>query len=119
MNKTIEKIEAYKNREIEKALTKAKTEYEEANSFYRDTGYDRYYNKMQKREKAISELEKYSQKDAPAAKDLTTQQYREYLDMMRDMKNLQSMFFYLYRDFELPETSELRGIQKILEKYKY
>lgn len=119
MNKTIEKIEAYKKREIEKALTKAKAEYERAESFYRDTGYDRYFNKMQRYEKEISDIEEYLQKDVPVAKDLTTEQYREYLDMKQDMKRLQSKFFYMYSDFNLPETAEIQGIQRILEKYKY
>ena len=48
MNKTIEKIETYKAKEIAKALEKAKQGYEEAKDFYSDTGYDRYFHKMQK-----------------------------------------------------------------------
>lgn len=42
----IEKVEAYKTRTVGNALNKAKEEYQDAKGSYNDTGYDRYYNKM-------------------------------------------------------------------------
>lgn len=80
MSKTIEKIETYKAKEIEKAISKLKPAYEEAKDFYTDTGYDRYYNKMQKIESELQELEEYIHKSESSVKDLTTEEYREYLD---------------------------------------
>lgn len=118
MNKTIEKIEAYKAKEITKAMEKAKQGYEESKDFYSDTGYDRYFKKMEKCEKELLELEDYLHKDETKVKDLSTDQYREYLDMKKDMQSLSSKFFFMYADFNLPETAELQGIQRILEKYK-
>lgn len=118
MNKTIEKIEAYKTKEIEKALSKAEQGYEEAKDFFQDTGYDRYFKKMEKCEKELHELEDYLHKGETVVKDLSTDQYKEYLEMKQDMKNLVSKFFYMFADFNLPETAETQGIQRILEKYK-
>lgn len=46
MNKYIEKVEKYKEKVLLPALEKLKTECEEAEDFFRDTGYDRYFNKM-------------------------------------------------------------------------
>ncbi len=119
MSKTIERIEAYKAKEIEKAMSKLKPAYEEAKDFYADTGYDRYYNKMQKCESELQELEEYLHKAESTVKDLTTEQYREYLDMKMDLKNLASKIFYMFADFNLPATAEIQGIQQILGKYKY
>ena len=118
MNKTIEKIETYKAKEIAKALDKAKQGYEETKDFYNDTGYDRYFHKMQKCENELHEIEDYLHKDEVVTKDLSTDQYRKYMDMQRDLKALVSKFFYMFADFNLPETSEVQGIQRILEKYK-
>lgn len=118
MNKTIEKIEAYKAKEIEKAIYKAKQGYEEAKDFHQDSGYERYYKKMVKCEKELHELEDYLRKDETVVKDLSTEQYREYNEMKHDMKNLINKFFYMFADFNLPETAEIQGIQRILEKYK-
>lgn len=118
MNKIIEKIEAYKSKEITKAMKKAKQGYEEAKDFYSDTGYDRYFHKMEKFEKELQELEDYLQKDEAVVEDISTDQYREYLDMKKDIQSLSSKFFFMFADFNLPETSEVQGIQRILEKYK-
>lgn len=63
MNKTIERIEAYKSTTLQHAIDRAKEEYHEAELNYRDTGYDRYWNKMQKLQQDISELEAYQEKD--------------------------------------------------------
>ena len=101
MSKTIEKIENYKERELNKALLKAKQGYDEAADFYRDTGYDKYYKKMTKYEKEISELEEYLCKDEVKVKDLSTEQYKEYLQMKRDLKALESKMFYLIKPKQL------------------
>ena len=53
--KTIERI----NGILDKAIDRHKAEYREAEGSYRDTGWDRYYTKMERIEKEIDELEKY------------------------------------------------------------
>lgn len=118
MNKTIEKIENYKERELNKALLKAKQEYDEAEDFYRDTGYDRYYKKMMKYEKEISELEGYLRKDEVNVKDLSTEQYKEYLQMKQDLKVLESKLFYFVKDLNLPMTADVVAMQDILRDYR-
>lgn len=118
MNKTIEKIEAYKAKEIEKAISKAEHEYSCARDFYNDTGYDRYFNKMQKYEKELQELEDYLHKGEAAVKDLSTYQYREYLKMKQDLKDLKSKLFYLVADSGLPATANLISMQDILRNYE-
>lgn len=119
MNKTIEKIESYKTKEIEKAMAKSKAGFEEAKDFYTDIGYDRYFKKMQKCEVELQELEDYLHKGETKVTDLDTEQYKEYMDMKNDLKSLASKFFYMFADLNLPETAEIQGIQRLLEKYKY
>jgi hypothetical protein len=58
--KTIERI----NRILDKALGDIKAEYDEANGNYRDTGWERYYTKMERLEAEIKELEKYRHVEA-------------------------------------------------------
>lgn len=50
--------------------------------------------------------------------ELSTAQYKEYMEMKQDMKCLASHFFYMFTDFQLPETADINSIQRILEKYK-
>lgn len=119
MNKTVEKIENYKNREIVKAMEKAKKGYDEAEDSYRDSGYDRYFKKMEKYEKEIEELEEYLHGTKSKGEEISVDQYKEYKEMKEDLKNLASKFFYMFKDFNLPDTPEIQGIQRILDKYKY
>ena len=58
--KTIERV----NGILDKAIDSLKAEYREAEGNYRDTGWDRYYTKMERIEKEIEELEKYRQVEA-------------------------------------------------------
>lgn len=57
--KTIERV----NSILDKAIDSLKAEYREAEGNYRDTGWGRYYTKMERLEKEIEELEKYRQVD--------------------------------------------------------
>ncbi len=83
MSKAIEKIEAYKSKEIEKAMSKLKKEYSDAWGSFSDTGYDRYQKKMDKCEKEIQEIEAYLHKGEENTKDLTTDQYKEYPESVK------------------------------------
>ena len=38
--------------------------------------------------------------------------------MKKDIQSISSKFFFMFADFNLPETTEVQGIQRILEKYK-
>ena len=75
---TIERI----NRILDKALENARKEYHEAEGSYRDTGWDRYYTKMERIEKEIEELEKYRQVEAKL------RQAEKALDRQRTVKKI-------------------------------
>ncbi len=76
MNKTIEKCEAYKRKTVETALEKARAAYEEARGSFNDTGYDRYYNRMEKLGREINELEEYQQRDGAIRAAIEERAYR-------------------------------------------
>ena len=113
MNKYIEKVEKYKEKVLGTALEKLKAEHEEAEDFYRDTGYDRYFNKMQKCEKQIEEIEKYLGESKK--KDITASEYKELLQLREAMKNVKSKVFYLSK--ELPVCTDLINLQDLLRDY--
>lgn len=117
MSKYIEKVEHYKQKTIGTAIEKMKAEYADAKDSYNDTGYDRYFNKMQKREAEIQELENYLHKNEVVIKDLSTEQYREYLKMKQDLQSIKSKLFYLVTDLGLPATADLISLQDILRDY--
>lgn len=75
---TIERI----NRILDKALEDARKEYREAEGSYRDTGWDRYYTKMERIEKEIEELEKYRLVEAKL------RQAEKALDRQRTVKKI-------------------------------
>ena len=112
MNKTIEKCEAYKRKTVETALEKARAAYEEARGSFNDTGYDRYYNRMEKLEQEINELEEYQQRDGAirAAIEERAKAKQEIADLKKTLKN---KLFYLMA--AIPECSEGRSIQEWLE----
>ena len=114
MNKYVEKVENYKKKILGTALEKLKAEYAEAKDFYSDTGYDRYYNKMQKCEAQIDEIEEYLYPAMEAAKDITTDQYREFLELKRIMQSVKSNVTYIMAD--LPECTEKIRLNDVLKE---
>lgn len=115
MNKYIERVEKYKEKVLRPALEKLKEEHKEAEEFYRDTGYDRYYNKMQKCETQINEIEEYMNKGKEEKKEITASEYLELLQLREKMKNVKSKVFYLSK--ELPMCADLINLQDLLRDY--
>ena len=115
MNKYIEKVERYKEKVLRPALEKLKADYEEAEDFYRDTGYDRYYNKMKKCENQIEEMEKYLNAGKEEIKQITPGEYKELLELREVIKNVKSKVFYLSK--ELPMCADLLNLQDLLRDY--
>lgn len=112
MHKAIEKVEAYKMKTITAALDKAKSEMAEAVEWYRDTGYDRYYNKMQRKEHEIDELEAYLNRNNAIEEAIKARaQSKEEIATIK--KTLKNKLFYLLA--AIPECSEGRSIQEYLE----
>lgn len=112
MNKYVEKVEKYKEKVLNAALEKLRSEYKEAEDFYNDTGYDRYFNKMQRREMQIDEIEAYLESDKTVKRECTTSEYKELLELRQAMENIKSKVFYLSK--ELPMSEELVSLQDIL-----
>ena len=117
MNKTIEKIEAYKVKEIEKAISKAQKGYNDAEEWFNDTGYYRYQKKMDKCENEIHELEDYIHQNETTMKDLSSEQYKEYIKMKQDLNSIKNKMFYLISELGLPATADLISMQDILRDY--
>lgn len=113
--KIIQKVEEYKNKTIKAAYEKALEQYNEASDFYRDTGYDRYYNKMQRLESEMSKLDAYIHADVPET--LQSSDIREFYKMQKDLKSLKNKVFYLEKDLNLPYCNELETIKDILRDY--
>lgn len=114
MNKYIEKVETYKHKILDKTLENLKAEYKEAEDFYQDTGYDRYFNKMSKCEEQINEIERYLH--PITQKDISTEQYREFLDLKRTMQSIKSNLIYIMA--YLPDCTEKTRLNDLLREIR-
>lgn len=115
MNKYVERVEKYKEKVLGQALEKLKNERKEAEDFYNDTGYERYYNKIQKCEKQIEEIEKYTEAGKTEVRKITGEEYKELLELRQKIKNIKSKVFYLSK--ELPMCADLINLQDSLRDY--
>ncbi|MBP3577485.1 MAG: hypothetical protein J6K15_05170 [Lachnospiraceae bacterium] len=115
MNKHIEKVEKYKEKTLKTALEKLKAEYAEAEDFYTDTGYDKYYNKMNKCEAQIEEIEEYMSRGQEEKRVIATDEYKELLQLREKMKCVKNKVFYLSK--ELPMCADLIGLMDILRDF--
>ena len=113
MNKTIEKIEAYKAQKIESALDKARTELDDARACYNDTGYDRYYNKMEKLEREIEELEAYRDRDK-AVNEALAEKFKMKQELDSIKKDLSNKIFYLLA--AIPDCSEAKSLKMFVDR---
>jgi hypothetical protein len=113
MNKVIEKCEAYKEKTVSAAIEKAKAAYAEADACYRDTGYDRYYNKMNKFGKEIEELEEYA-KSGEAVAEARREKEKVRHELEEIKKTLKNKIFYLLK--AIPECSEGRSLEAYIDK---
>jgi NurA-like 5'-3' nuclease len=120
MNKAIVRVEAYKHKTINQALDKAKADYEDTRAFYEQTGYDRYYKKMNRLELEIEELEAYIEKDQINEKlmaeinELECERifYKKKLQEIK--KDLLNRLFYLLK--VIPECSEAHSLEFYIQK---
>ena len=118
--KVIARVESYKFKTISQALDKAKADYEEARAFFDQTGYDRYYNKMNRLESDIEALEAYIEKDHINEKlkakinELECERifYKKKLQEIK--KDLLNRLFYLLK--VIPECSEAHSLEEYIKK---
>lgn len=112
MHKAIEKVEAYKTRTIVAALEKARLERAEALGSFNDTGYDRYYNKANRLEKEIAELEDYIDRDRAIDEAIAVKK-KSQEQLAGIKKALQNKIFYLLK--AIPKCSEGESLRAFVE----
>ena len=105
MHKEIEKAVL----KINKAINKNRAKYQEADASYRDTGYDRYFNKMKKLDAEYEELTAFLEKDK---EEISVSEIKELRELRYILKNVKSKWEYLR--MELPASSLTVGIDNLL-----
>ena len=113
MNKTIEKIEYYKRTTLDHRLEVLNKDYAEARASYNDSGYDRYWNKMQRIEEEINELTEYRSRDDAIDASIRAMRATEAeLEVIK--KTLKNKVFYLKA--VVPDCSEIRSVEEYIDK---
>lgn len=109
MNKEIERAVL----KITQAMEKNRKQYVEADANYRDTGYDRYWNKMQKLDIEYEELKTFLHGEKI---EVTPETIRKLRELQAKVTSLKSKWEILRR--ELPASAETCGIDDILKDIK-
>lgn len=113
MNKTIEKATLKLVQEMEKN----RKAYDDAVGSYRDTGYNRYYNKMEKLEKEYEEmkaflgLDKHEERERIEAEN--TRLYAENKELKRFIKEAKSCMDYIHANYWSDPD-----VKKLYERFK-
>lgn len=95
MNKYIERVEQYKQKTLDNALKKLRAEYHEARRDYADSGWDRDYHKMTRREDQINEIEEYLR----PKREMTQKESNELGELRRVVKSAKNSVFYLTKEW--------------------
>ncbi len=106
MQKEIEKAVL----KITQAMEKNRKEFVEVEGNYRDTGYDRYWNKMQKLDAEYEELRAFIQPKQELS------QIKEMEELQRIVKNIKSKWEHLKSD--IPITADLMGIDDLFKELR-
>ncbi|QAT43459.1 hypothetical protein [Aminipila luticellarii] len=105
MNKHIEKATL----KIIERMEKNRHEYNEAKEWLDDTGYDRYYKKMERLDAEYEELKNFIN---PEPEGATAAELIELDRLRRTLKDVKSKVFYMECDF--PSSSHLIGLKDLL-----
>lgn len=95
MNKYIEKVEQYKQKTLNNALEKLRAEYHEARYDYADSGWDRDFHKMTRREDQINEIEAYME----PKREMTPEEGEELNELRRIVKSAKNIVFYMTKEW--------------------
>jgi predicted nuclease with TOPRIM domain len=106
MQKEIEKAVL----KITQAMEKNRKEFVEVEGNYRDTGYDRYWNKMQKLDAEYEELRAFIQPKQELS------QIKEMDELQRVVKNIKSKWEHLKSD--IPITADSIGIDDLFRELR-
>lgn len=100
---------------ITQAMEKNRIAYAEADEWYKDTGYDRYYKKMNKLDAEYDEYKEFLHiEDAPNLAQECSKT-REIDELRRTISTVKSKLFYLSQD--LPQCAELISLRELLMDY--
>lgn len=100
---------------ITKAMEKNRNAYVEAEESYNDTGYDRYWNKMQKLDIEYEELKAFLHPKEEI--NISPETIRKLDELQRKVKNIKSKWEYLRID--LPHSVESVGIDELFKDIKH
>ena len=100
---------------ITQAMEKNRNNYVEAKEFYRDTGYDRYWNKMQKLDKEYEELELFLHPKEEI--NVSPETIKKLNELQIKVKNIKSKWEYLRVD--LPDSIDSIGIDDLFKDIKH
>lgn len=92
---------------ITQAMEKNRIAYNEAEEWYRDTGYDRYFKKMNKLDAEYEEYERFLHVEEEPVQIITHEE--EYLELLKKIK---AKWYYL--KFDIPVTAESNAIDELL-----
>lgn len=101
---------------ITQAIEKNRKAYVEADGNYRDTGYDRYWNKMQKLDAEYEELKAFLHPEEKI--EVQPDTILKLDELQHSVKNIKSKWDYICQDFNLPATPDVIGINDIFRDIK-
>lgn len=99
---------------ITQAMEKNRKAYVEAVGSYRDTGYDRYWNKMEKLDAEYEELKSFLHPKEEPEVSLST--IRKFDELKRQVKCIRSKWEYLRCD--MPDSADSIGIDELFKDIK-
>lgn len=99
---------------ITQVMEKNRKQFLETEASYRDTGYDRYWNKMQKLDEEYEELKAFIGSDR--ALEIGPETIMQLDELKRKVKSIRSKWEHLSAD--LPASAESVGIDEIFKDIK-
>ena len=99
---------------ITQAMEKNRDEYLNVKRSYADTGYDRYWNKMQRLDIEYEELKSFLH--PKEKREMSSDEYCKLKELQIAVKNLRSKWEYLRHD--LPDSASSIGIDEIFKDVK-
>lgn len=92
---------------ITQAMEKNRIAFNEAEEWYRDTGYDRYFKKMNRLDEEYEEYRRFLHIEEEPVQIITHEE--EYFELLKKIK---AQWYYL--KFDIPATPESNAIDELL-----
>ena len=95
---------------IVQAMEKNRNAYNEADEWYKDTGYNRYWKKMEKIDAEYEELRDFLHPEEKI--EVQPETILRCYELERMLKNVKSKVFYM--EFDFPANSHIIGLKELL-----